>query len=128
MQAPKNFQKILLICQGSYFLLTALWAIVDIDSFMAVTGPKTDIWLVKTVAVLLIPISTSLLLSAVLPSTIWQPVFLGLVSAVVLAVIDFYYSGNNTIDKIYMLDGFLECIFVIGWIYIIMRLCNNKIS
>jgi hypothetical protein len=38
--------------QGWFYVLTGLWAIVDIGSFQAVTGPKTDLWLVKTVGVL----------------------------------------------------------------------------
>ena len=36
--------------QGLYFLVTAIWPLVHIASFMKVTGPKRDIWLVKTVA------------------------------------------------------------------------------
>jgi hypothetical protein len=113
--------KILLIFQGTYTLITALWALIDIHSFMAVTGPKTDLWLVKTVAVLLIPISVSLILPAFFTSTIWQPLLVGLLSAIGLAIIDFYYSVNNTIDEIYMLDGILQCVFVIAWIYVITR-------
>ena len=42
----------LAVLQGAYFGLTAAWALVHIDSFMRVTGAKTDVWLVKTVAAL----------------------------------------------------------------------------
>jgi len=35
--------------QGLYWLVTGLWGLIDVHSFMKVTGPKTDIWLVKTV-------------------------------------------------------------------------------
>ena len=116
----KILHKTLLIIQGIYSLVTAVWALVDIKTFMMVTGPKTDIWLVKTVAVLLIPISTSLLLSAFFVSTFWQPMIVGLLSAIGLAVIDFYYSGNDTISKIYMWDGIAQCIFVCWWLFIII--------
>lgn len=52
---------LLSLVQGIYTLLTALWALVDIKSFMEVTGPKTDVWLVKTVAVVLLPIAVCFL-------------------------------------------------------------------
>ena len=38
----------LAIGQGAYYALTALWALVHVRSFQAITGPKTDLWLVKT--------------------------------------------------------------------------------
>lgn len=55
MRIDKVFKPLLWI-QGLYLLFTALWALIDIDSFMRLTGPKTDIWLVKTVSVLLLAI------------------------------------------------------------------------
>jgi len=32
----------LAIAQGLYFLATGLWPLVDVGSFQAVTGPKTE--------------------------------------------------------------------------------------
>jgi hypothetical protein len=54
--------KYLTLIQATYFLVTAVWPIVHIQSFMEVTGYKTDIWLVKTVGALLIPISICLMM------------------------------------------------------------------
>jgi hypothetical protein len=34
------------LVQGAFYVATGVWALVDLDSFMAVTGPKTDLWLV----------------------------------------------------------------------------------
>ena len=47
--------------KGFYFLATGIWPILDIRGFMAVTGPKTDLWLVRTVGVLLVVIGVTLL-------------------------------------------------------------------
>ena len=44
--------RLLLRLQGIFYLLTGIWPVLHIESFMAVTGPKTDIWLVKTVGLL----------------------------------------------------------------------------
>jgi len=121
VDAEKMLSKPLLIFQGFYTLLTAVWALADIDSFMAVTGPKTDIWLVKTVSVLLIPIAASLILPAFFTSTFWQPLLVGSLSAIGLAIVDFYYSLNDTISDIYSWDGILQCVFAGWWIYIAIR-------
>ena len=39
--------------QAAYVVLTGLWPIVHVRSFTAVTGSKTDLWLVKTVGALI---------------------------------------------------------------------------
>lgn len=50
--------------QGAYYLLTGLWAVIDIDSFMLVTGPKDDVWLVKMVGLLAASAALTLLYHA----------------------------------------------------------------
>lgn len=102
----KKVYSLLLWVQGIYTLLTALWGILDIDSFMAVTGPKTDTWLVKTVSVVLAAIGITMTVHAsvkvgnMLPATV-----LGLATSLGLAIIDFYSSGNGTISMVYAIDG-----------------------
>jgi len=50
--------------QAWYYLVTGVWPLVNISSFQLVTGPKTDLWLVKTVGVLVTVISVTLLIAA----------------------------------------------------------------
>lgn len=38
--------------QGLFYLATGVWPLIHIDSFLAVTGSKTDLWLVYTVGLL----------------------------------------------------------------------------
>ena len=57
----RKMYSLLLGVQGYYTLLTAISGLVDIDSFMALTGPKNDIWLVKTVSVVLLAVAVCLL-------------------------------------------------------------------
>ncbi|VTR52312.1 Uncharacterised protein [Sphingobacterium thalpophilum] len=45
--------------QGIYYCLTGIWPVIHISSFMAVTGPKTDLWLVKMVGLLSLAIGLS---------------------------------------------------------------------
>lgn len=44
----KGGRKILVFpfIQGCYYLITLIWPLVHIKSFMAVTGYKRDVWLV----------------------------------------------------------------------------------
>ena len=50
--------------QGIYYAVAGIWPILHIDSFMMVTGPKTDIWLVHTVGLLLVAVGVVLCLAA----------------------------------------------------------------
>jgi hypothetical protein len=114
--------KYLLIIQGIYFLLTALWGLADIESFMDVTGPKTDVWLVKTVSVLILAVAICLLSYLRFGSNLWPAAILGIISAAGLGCIDFYYSLNGVISKVYMIDGFMELLFVIAWIIVMLKM------
>jgi hypothetical protein len=107
--------------QAIYTFITAVWPIVNIKTFMLVSGYKTDIWLVKTVSVLLLAISICLLVNASSNKFNFPIVLLSLLVAIGMAYVDFYYSINGTISKIYMADGFVEILFVIGWFVIILK-------
>jgi hypothetical protein len=101
--------------QGWFYLLTGLWAIVDIDSFQRVTGPKVDLWLVKTVGVLVIVIGASLL-AAARERRYGAPVLvLAVGSALGLAGIDLVYALGGRISPIYLLDAAAEILLAVLW-------------
>lgn len=114
MNTSKNV-RYLAIFQAVAYSIAAVWALVDINSFMAVTGMKTDIWLVKTVALLLLATS-AVLVTAVYYKEITMPVaVLALSNAAVLASVDIYYTMNDTISRIYLLDAGMEVVFLVAW-------------
>jgi hypothetical protein len=125
MRIRKVYNSLSLV-QGIYTLLTALWALVDIQSFMEVTGPKTDIWLVKTVAVLLLPIALCFLWGFYFNTDHRLIAIIGILTSAGLAFIDFYYTSNGTIRKIYRADGYLEILFLLIWIYLLSHIKNLK--
>lgn len=94
-----------LVLQGLYYGLTGLWPIVHIDSFLKVTGPKTDLWLVKTVGLLIVVIGATLGLSAYRRQWSAEIAVLAIGSAVVLAVVDGVYALKRRIMKVYLLDA-----------------------
>ena len=118
---PAKIYKLLLWVQGLYTLLTALWGLLDIDSFMVVTGPKTDIWLVKTVSVLLVAIAICMLSALFVSGRSLPVIILAALCNIGLASIDFYYALHGVISNIYMLDGIAEIILLIGWIYVLVK-------
>lgn len=107
--------------QSAYYLLTAIWPLVDIESFMQVTGPKEDIWLVKTVSVLLLPIALAFAAGIFAKVPILIMALLSAGCAAGLAVIDFYYTGNGTISLVYQIDGYAQIFFMLAWIYILIQ-------
>lgn len=50
---PRSNIRLLAGGHGAFMLATGMWPLLSIKSFQAVTGPKEDLWLVKTVGCLL---------------------------------------------------------------------------
>lgn len=103
------------LIQGVYYFATGIWALLSINTFMKVTGPKTDIWLVKTVGVLVVVIGTVLLSSAFRQLIPMETYVLAIGSALGLAAIDVIYVGQKRISSIYLLDAVAEALLVGAW-------------
>ena len=117
----QKLYRLTLWSQGIYTFITAIWPIVDIESFMFVSGYKTDVWLVKTVSILLLAISICLITNTSSNHPHLPIIILALLVAVGMAYVDFYYSLNGTISKIYMADGLVEILFIISWLIILIK-------
>lgn len=126
VEKQNKLLKVLLLAQGVYSLLTASWGLIDIESFMAITGPKSDVWLVKTVSVLIIPISLCLLSYLFTRSGFTQAAIVGITSAIGLGAIDFYYSLRDVISKVYLGDGFMQVLFLLMWAVVIILSKGKK--
>ena len=96
------------LVQGVYYLATGLWPLVDIDSFQSVTGPKTDLWLVRTVGALVTVIGLVLISAARRRRVTNEILLLGLGSALALAAIDVIYALSGRISVIYLADAAAE--------------------
>ena len=90
-------------------------------SFEFVSGPKTDDWLVRTVAVLVLVVGL-VLLSAAIKRDLGAPVrILAIGSAGGLAFIDFFYAMRGVIWPVYMLDGIGELVLIVLWAIALTR-------
>jgi predicted PilT family ATPase len=99
--------------QGAMYVVTGVWPLLHMASFEAVTGPKTDDWLVHTVGLLLAVIGAVLLVAAARPAVDRLIVALAIGAALALAAIEIVYVMNGTISRIYLLDAAIELAFAV---------------
>lgn len=102
--------------QGSYYVLTGLWPIAHMPSFLLVTGPKTDLWLVQAVGLLMIVSGATLLHVAYTNRFPAAVVILASGNALALALIDLIFVANQQISSIYLLDAIVETGFACAWV------------
>lgn len=101
--------------QGLYFLATGVWPLVHVESFLAVTGPKTDLWLVYTVGTLVAVVGAVLLAAARSGRVSPEVALLAVGSALALAAIDVTFVARRVIDPIYLADAAAEVVLVLWW-------------
>jgi hypothetical protein len=116
--------KSLVISQSTYIFITGAWPIIDIKSFMMVTGPKTDIWLVKTVGALLIPVALTMISFLRCKNDRYPAMILGAGIAISFICVDTYYALTDVISNIYLADAAAESIFLVGWIASLLQKKN----
>jgi hypothetical protein len=101
--------------QAVFYVLTGIWALVDITSFQKVTGPKTDLWLVKTVGALVIAVGAPIGLAARKRRLTPELGVLAVGSAASLATIDLVYVAKKRISPVYLLDAVAELGLIALW-------------
>lgn len=94
--------------QGAYYVLTGPTPFLSRRRFEAVTGPKTDWWLVNTVAGLI----------TVAGAALWETDsrVLGAGSAAVLGAVDVYYVARRVISPVYLLDAAIQGACLALWV------------
>lgn len=103
------------LAQGLYFVATGIWPLLSIRTFQMVTGRKTDLWLVKTVGVLVAVIGGVLCLAALRQQVTLEVALLAVGSAAGLAGVDIVYVSKGRILPIYLLDAVVEAVLIAGW-------------
>lgn len=113
--------RIYALIQGTYYLITGIWPLLHLESFLWVTGHKTDLWLLFTVAWLITTIGFTLLAAYILREVCLSTAILGLTSAITLGGVDVYFSASETIDEVYLYDAIVEFTIAIAWMTLIAR-------
>src|SRR5215217_1598817 len=112
MKSEVNMDSKVALLQGVYFLVTGVWPIISMGTFLKITGPKTDLWLVKTVGLVLAVIGAVLIYAQVTANVNGPVILLAIGSALALALVEFIYVLKRVISPIYLVDAFVEVILI----------------
>jgi hypothetical protein len=105
----------LCLAQGFYYLVSGVWPLLRMRSFEAVTGPKVDDWLVKTVGLLIVVVGAVLILSGLRGRVPLEVAVLAGGSALALAGVDVWYVMRKVIPPVYLLDALVELPLAAAW-------------
>jgi hypothetical protein len=106
--------RIVLAALAVYYLITGIWPIVSLSTFEAVTGPKTDDWLVHMVGLLAATVGAALLVASWRRSPRGEMLVLAVLAAVSFAAIDLIYALNGTISRIYLADAVIQIVILVA--------------
>lgn len=113
------------ILQGLYFIITGIWPLVHIESFLYITGYKTDIWLVKTVGILILPYSILCFYTIINMKRNTAIAIVNMMCCLGLAWVDLYYYLRGIISWVYLIDFALEMIFSAYWFFYLLYYQNS---
>jgi hypothetical protein len=98
---------------GLFNVVTGLWPVVHMRSFEAVSGPKVDRWLVRTVGGLMAANGVAQLTAGDAEQRLSARIGLG--TSAVLATVDVWYGATGRISRIYLLDAVVQLGWMAAW-------------
>ena len=102
--------------QGLLYVVTGVWPVLSIRTFMAVTGPKRDQWLVKATGMLIAVAGAVLTLASARNAISPETEALGAGTAATLGAVDVIYVRKGILSRVYLLDAAFEAVCVLGWL------------
>ena len=104
------------LAHAGYYLVTGIWPVSGIESFQKVSGRKTDIWLVKTVTLLILVVGATIGAAGLRKRVTPEIAGLAIGSSAALTTIDVIYVSKRQISPVYLLDGLANVILIAGWV------------
>src|SRR5690606_14864846 len=111
------------LVQGIYFVVTGIWPLLNMASFITATGPKQDTWLVEMVGLLSTSIGVTYIVASLRRREV--PVLLGYLVSFSFLVMDLIYVMSGEIDQIYLVDAGIQTAFIIAVTVILVKLPAN---
>lgn len=100
--------------QACYYLATGAAPFVSRRLFEAVTGPKTDWWLVQMVGLLAITSGAAVAVGSRSEKPSPETLAMAALSAASFAAIDIVHSLRGRISKVYLCDAAVELLLLAG--------------
>lgn len=104
------------LVQAIYYIPTGIWAVGHIRSFQKLTGPKTDLWLVKAVGLLVSAVGAGIGLAGWRNRITPEITVIAVGSAASLTAIDLTYTARRRISPIYLGDALMNLLIIAGWV------------
>lgn len=101
---------------AGFFVIGAVWPLLSGKTFQMVTGKKKDMWLVKTVALLLGVIGVVIGRAGMKERITPEIVQLAVGSSASLTVIDVVNVARRRISPVYLLDAAANVTLIFGWL------------
>jgi hypothetical protein len=120
-QVIEDFRRYAAFAQASQYIGAGLWPLISMGTFQAVTGPKVDRWLVRTVGILVAVNGCVIGLAAMRRRLTPEIVLLAAGSAAGLGAIDVWYALRGRISKVYLADAIIQGLFLAAWIRSLRR-------
>jgi hypothetical protein len=118
----EKFLYAILFIQGLYYFLTGFWPILHMKSFILVTGPKVELWLVKVFGMLIAVAGICMLIGG-LQRKYNTPLFtLGILGAIGFIIFEIFYVWTETIPSIYLADAAFQFVLLLGWVMTFIHL------
>jgi hypothetical protein len=114
-QAPLA-RRALALVQGVEYMVAGMWALVHVESFQKVTGPKRDVWLVHVVGALVTVIGAVIASGALRRKMSPEVPMIGAGSALALGAVETWYGLKRRISILYVIDGVFQAAFVLAWL------------
>lgn len=113
---PREPRDFLALTQGLYYIITGVWPFISLGTFLRITGPKADVWLVKTAGVLVTAIGAALTLAGARERVTPEMTIAAVGSAAGLAGIDVVYALRGRISRVYLLEALAEVALLVPWV------------
>jgi hypothetical protein len=105
----------LAVAHGAFNIAGGAWPLFNLTSFAWVFGPKSDDWLQRTVAGLLITAGWSQLRTPNTAEGRRGACRIGLGTATTLLAVDLYYVPKERLRWTYLLDALMEVAWIAAW-------------
>jgi hypothetical protein len=102
------------LIEGLFYFLAGVYPLLSMRRFLMVTGPKGDLWLVKTVGILIEVIGVVLFCSGFSGDVSLTILLLAACSSACLTAVGINCVSNEVISKVYLLDVAAELLLIAG--------------
>jgi hypothetical protein len=109
------------VAQGGYYAVSGLWPLFHMRSFTAVTGPKTDLWLVQAFGLLVAAVGAVLLARGLSAKADAATAQFGLATSIALVAIDVWFFLSGAISAVYLADGVAQLLLASAWAWLLVR-------